>query len=251
MSKRSVGLKIGLACVAMVGLVQAGLMTAYETDGKGQLTWQDIQSISYVDANKDGTIQTGEKVTFSITMHKQQYGDHDYDVLKVWIDGNTLLAPVTSDGTLLKDSGYPLIWDAGSNGNGNIANGGITKTFSFDYTFNTTGTHDFAAGVMCSADLARMSGLSLTGPDKGPSSDPFIIDGTKNDAPTTFDWSLWSINAHKDYNLYEYASNGWRLQGETERYRIPVTNVPEPSSFSLIFLGLASLAGSLAFRRKK
>lgn len=74
---------------------------------------------------------------------------------------------------------------------------------------------------MCSADL---SGLASSG---------------SWDNPDQADWDAWG------------PLQG-RFQGETEFWRLNVSNnVPEPGSFSLMFLGLTSLAGALFIRRKK
>lgn len=233
MSKRSVGFKIGLTLVAAIGLVQAGLITVTQTDSspdQGNITWQDIKSVSYTwnDVDGDGKVAVGDNVTFAIDMHKNTYGTHDYDALKVWIDGTPVNAPVSGNpAATIKGLNYPFIWDydATSPSHTGEAHINVDTLFKFDYSFSTTGTHNLVASVMCSRDLSDLY-------------------GDANDAPTITDWGLWRANEHA-------LNHG--LQGEDEQYQLSVVskNVPEASSFSLIFLGFMSLAGSLFIRRKK
>lgn len=230
MSKRSVGFKIGLALVATIGMVQADLISTTSSqfynvgDIKYNTDWQDIKSVTCVwnDVDNDRVLEVGEQVTFKVTMEKKYWGTHNYDALKTWIDNApTISAPYLDTKT--------FIWDYNS-GISDYSNGKKysykpwkkgTKSFGVSYTFTEAGQYDFGASVMCSSDL---SGLAASG---------------TWDNPNQADWDAWSplIN---------------RYQGETEFWRLNVSqNVPEPSSFSLIFLGLASLAGSLFIRRKK
>ena len=177
----------------------------------------------------------GEKVTFTVDMHKNFWGTHDYDALKVWIDGTPINPPAT---TLRTEQ---FVWDYNA-GIGNYTDGsyswkpwnGGDKYFSFDYTFSDAGTYDLTASVMCSRDL---SGL-------------FYVSGDRwNDNPSQWDWDAWTQDVH----LTTKGPWGSPLQGETERYQLTVAtqSVPEPGSASLMFLGLTCLVGVVGIRRKK
>jgi hypothetical protein len=193
---------------------------------KGDISWQDIAGTSYtfVDTNGDGKINVGEKVTFTVDMHKSNWGTHAFDALKFWIDGKS--------GNLLTGQGT-WVYDPTGNNLKYFNKPGDTysyrpwtggdKLFTFDYTFKTVGVFDIVASVMCSRDL---SGLV----------------GSADDKPTPADWNAWTESIH--------AQTGWR-QGETDRYKLTVvaSQVPEPQTYAMLLVGLG-LIGFMARRRK-
>jgi len=240
MVKRLGLFKIGIGCAAIVGMVQATPLTAIATYSDNNMAWQDIKgaSYTYVDGDNDGILETGEAVTFTVTMEKKNWGKHDFDALKVWIDKTPVNAPST---TLYTNN---FIWDfdpTNANANGTWYNTitkkwqdysyrpwtGGDKPFSFTYTFNTAGTYDITASAMCSSDLSAIVG-----------GNPW--DKTK--------WGAWKETVHSGPSVL-----GRAIQGETEVYELKVytQKVPEPSSFSLIFLGITGLIGAAFIRRKK
>jgi hypothetical protein len=223
----SIALKMGLATLATAAAIHASpiALTPY-ANYTANLSWQDIKSASYDwnDVNGNNVLEVGETVTFTVTMHKENWGMHDFDALKIWIDN----API-SGSTLYSQN---FIWDfnvADINANNDAFSykpwKGGDKAFSFDYIFATSGTFDLLASVMCSADL---SGLSPSG---------------SFDAPTNSDWNAWTPTVH--------GPNGSKVyQGETEIYRLQVHEaVPEPGTLALFGLGLAGFA--LLRRRNK
>ena len=85
-----------VGCVAVIGLAQAApVQLAPVSTVQGNTSWQDIKGTSYTfnDANHDGKLNVGETATFTIDMHKSNWGVHDFDALKFWIDlsGTNLL----------------------------------------------------------------------------------------------------------------------------------------------------------------
>lgn len=231
MLKKSDFLKIGIGCLAFAGMVNASVVPiAFNSSSvdQGITLWQDIKSVSasFQDANSDGLLETGEKVTFVVDMEKTFTGTHDFDALKIWVDKTPLNIPTS---TLYSNTG---IWDYNA-GVSDYTDAKYTnqlwtggdKIFSFDYTFSTYGSMEFSASVMCSRDLDL-----LAAPAYG------------KDTPDALDWAAWTENTHA-------AWTNPQLQGETEHYTFNV--VPEPSSLSLIVFGITSLAGALYMRRRK
>ena len=226
--------KVGIGCVAAVGLAQANTLTPVSTV-YGDTSWQNIGGTSYTftDTNHDGQINVGEKVTFTVDMQKTYWGIHAFDALKVWIDN--------SSGTNLSINQFR--WNFDPTHNNETATGwyvsptgqwvnndswkpwkGGDQLFSFDYTFTTAGSYDLVASVMCSADLSGLTGISQTALE------------------TNNDWSKWNENFH--------SLPGWK-QGETDRYQFTVvaSPVPEPQTYAMMLAGLG-LIGFTVRRRK-
>lgn len=238
MSGKALLRKTGLGAAVLWSVIRADpvSMTTIGTMSQGNLNWQDIAGVSYVwdDVNANSILEVGETVTFTVDMHKNHWGTHAYDALKVWIDETPINPPST---TLLTKQ---FTWDYNA-GIGNYTDGSYSwkpwndgdKYFSFDYTFADAGTYDLTASVMCSRDL---SGL-------------YYYSGNRwNDSPSQYDWDAWTQNVHQTTK----GAYGSALQGETERYQLNVAarSVPEPGSSTLMLLGLSCIVGLVGIRRK-
>jgi hypothetical protein len=266
--------KIGIAFVAVLGLVQASVVpiatvtpNATATYTQGNTNWQDISKTSYnwADANGNNLIDVGETVHFTIDMHKTYWGTHDFDAMKVWVDNTTLSLnnPVNvltknftwdfdkSNANMTNRNWYKNTtsgqWKQDDTWRKWIGTNGGTMSFSFDYTFQDAGTYDLVASVMCSRDLSGLTYWSGA------------TDAQRwNDAPTTNDWNAWTETVHsKKLANGQYATKGAYggvLQGETKKYSLTVykpKKIPEPNSLSLMLFGLSGIAGALFVRRNK
>lgn len=220
--------KAGVGCVALVGLAQAA-PTPLDviTNVQGNTSWQNIVGTSYEfnDANLNGQVNVGETVTFTIDMHKANWGVHDFDALKFWIDDSL--------GVNLSTNQFRWDFDAYTDNSNHAAYDYKPWTdgdqfFSFDYTFATAGVFDLTASVMCSADLSGLTGFS------------------QYNLATNDNWSAWNQDTHQIYK-----DHNWWLQGETETYQLTVVQqpVPEPETYAMLMLGLG-LMGAVARRRK-
>lgn len=198
-------------------------------------------------------INVGDEVTFDFTVHKTLWGVHTFDALKVWLDDEVIFADEWVFGETLKSKRHDKNHDTYSEysdytdayryeykkwsrsglvtktkcayNQGEVPNGGkkleslyyanADSTFSATYTFDDAGEFDLVARVVCSRDLA--------GSHPGLKSEDYRNDRSVFGKDTQY------------------------TQGETERLRIRVTNVPEPST--LILLGLSMFG--VAFMRQK
>lgn len=224
MRMKSLGLTFGIACLgAGLSVHAAPIVLTPTANYQKDLSWQEIKKTTYTfaDANANNQVDVGETVSFTVEMAKKNWGRHDFDALKVWI--NTQSAPSS---LLYTDKG---IWNFATGNNSPAFDYkpwlGGTKSFTFHYTFANAGLFDFTASVMCSADLSDLV-------------------GNKDDKPTTADWNAWAQNIH--------TLPGWR-QGETEKYTLQVhpAAVPEPGTMALFLLGFAGMAGFGRFLRRK
>jgi hypothetical protein len=220
-------LKAAVACIAFAGIVQATPVTLTKLwEYSGDETWQDIKSVScsFTDSDNDNILEVGEAVTFTVVVEKDNWGTHNYDALKIWVDA----LPGVESPYLATEN---FVWDynLGVNDYTNERKysskdwKGGTQSFSQTVTFNTAGDYAFAASVMCSRDLATLSSSGNV------------------DNPVSKDWDAWYSNIHQDKPY---------LQGEDKAYKITVyaQNVPEPGILTLLGCGILSLA---FFRRKK
>jgi hypothetical protein len=220
---------IGFAgCVAVIGLAQASTSLTYTHDYTGNMAWQDIKGTSYtfVDTNGDGQITVGETVTFIVDMHKTNWGTHDFDALKVWIDHTPVnLTPSQSEWHYDPSNVNQLFYGAGPADDFSYRpwTGG-DKFITFDYLTTAVGVLDLTVSVMCSRDLSWLTPYG------------------EMDKPTAQDWGAWYENIHRDM---------WWKQGETEDYQLTVvaSPVPEPQTYAMLLAGLG-LMGFMVRRRK-
>lgn len=213
-------------------------------------------------------LKVGDEVTFEFNVHKTLWGVHTFDALKVWLDEEDFYANEWVFGETHKtaridkthnlqtysdysdnpnayrysydEAKFPFIewetktknvYDESEIPKGDFWSGNQVRnvkkleslyyanadsTFSVTYTFEEAGEFDLVARVVCSSDLAG-------GGHPGLNSEVY-----RNDR------SAFKLN--QTYT-----------QGETERIRIRVTSVPEPSV--LILLGLSMFG--VAFMRQK
>lgn len=205
-----------IGCVAVMGLAQAIELTPVSTV-QHNLSWQNIGGTSYTfnDANGNGQINVGETVTFTVDMQKAHWGVHDFDALKFWIDSpneNLLTKQFVWDFDFGVDNSSHDLFDYKDWAGGD-------KLFTFDYTFSTTGIFNLTASVMCSADLAKLVGIS-------------------GDALMEANWDAWKSNpAAASY------------QGETIRYTLNVLPVPEPETYAMLLVGLGLLGFTTRSRK--
>lgn len=214
----------GFSLLLFVGVSQATILSTTVVRGPNDTSWQNIDKVSY-DAGADGIISLGEEVTFTVTMSKNNWGSHDFDALKFWIQDASTNAYVKTGEEKWDFNGYtdvtkewtddPLYGDKFFKDKDWT---GGTKDFSFTYTFNETGNYNIIQSVMCSRDLSNLV-------------DPI---GKGDDIPTVEDWAAWdpATVVH---------------QGLT---RMGTVKVPEPSTVSFLACGLMSLIGAAFFRRR-
>jgi hypothetical protein len=214
----------------VIGLAQATTLTPI-VNNQGNMSWQNIGGASYTfaDTNHNGQLNVNETVTFVIDMQKSNWGTHDFDALKVWIDHTAVSLDASKSEWHYDPSNENQKWFAQPGDTYSwrpwTQQDGGDKLISFDYKFTTAGTFDFTASVMCSRDLSSLN--SLGGMDQ----------------PVQADWNAWTENTHRDSLIL--------LQGETEKYQLTVvqTPVPEPETYAMMMAGLG-LMGFMVRRRK-
>lgn len=163
----------------------------------------------------DFSVEVGTNVEFQVEMYKENYGIHQFDALKLWLDDGT-------DDLFVTQETFDNIWTQKD------AFAGTYQYFNFDYKFDDAGDFNLTARVTCSQSLSR----AVEDEWERKTWYGFNIDNA-----TDADWAAWDKN------------DPWLYQGEKEVYKLSVTeNVPEPATLSLLGFGLLGLA---FIRRKK
>ena len=197
--------------------------------------WNGEDSAKAVDDSDDGvtwsvngseygndSVTAGDTVTFKFDVYKQYYGNHEYDLLKVWMDWGQDLS-FNNDSDVLTQQTWYVDPDKVDHDNptGGIADS--SKSFYQEVVIPTYAEGDFwlRARVLCNWDLD--SGYyNLTG-----------------------GYAFTDAQAINYYNAYDY----FGVQGEVEDWALTVVAapVPEPSTMLLFGAGLSALG---FYRRK-
>lgn len=254
MLKRFLGIAVGLVGMANASLVSTG-PASYGTATHETSQWQRLGNTDGNDGvtwainggvfGNFSNITEGDLVVFKFDVYKEYWGVHTFDALKVWLDTD-------QDGTYNDESvflkgevdfnrdnpnlpgqqswyinpGWEEPWRYQNPVTGvNDGTGpdrllsGLDSYFISDAITALAGTLNLRARVTCSDDLAGAGQQAFP------------------DVPAN--WDL--LQATGDIG-----------QGEVEDWQLSVSKkVPEPSSFSLMLVGLLSMGGALFIRRKK
>lgn len=274
-------LKIGLGCLAVIGMAQADLMPVHETT-----KWQSIgrETIATPGSSNNGVFYSlddglswlgltsgieftvGQTVDFKVEIYKEFQGTHISDVAKVWLDdaemakGEWALASNGNKKTVTEwvQSGWwgynktttssyydGNVFDDSQNPITDLSKLTYLGSIGFTKTFTEVKEYELTARAMCSDDLSK-----VVTTDGNPQSGTITYIGTDNkthtktmNLPTAADWAAFTTEKPVS-----------PLQGEIETYRFTVRdipNVPEPGSLSLMLLGLTSLTGAYFIRKRK
>jgi hypothetical protein len=219
---------LGLSMILWVSSSYA-IPVSYGTATHDTTSWQDLSDgtdpygVSWsVDSGLTwgrDELFVGESVSFRFNMHKNNVGTHYADHMKAWVDwgqdGAFDVADKVAYGEhILADNETLGTWNTPDTTN---------ITYISDEVHLTTahaGETWLRAQVTCSHSIVKANGDS---------------------------WGAQWDPAYTDNYQTLFNPTGHYYQGETEEWKLTVTEVPEPSTLALFGFGLAAL---LASRRK-
>jgi hypothetical protein len=187
-----------------------------EDDGDNGVSWRVAGSS---DAFGNGDLTAGTSYEFQFVVTRSDEGNHDFDQLKAWVDwsgGDTNF----SSSEIIIDERWYKNEDITDTVNGNSGNG--NTDLPTDNNSDTSRT--YTSSPIAIPDYAVMNDVWLRA--------RIICEN--------------SLSTHdRDNNIF--LPTGWYHQGETEDYKLTITQVPEPTT---LFVFGSALIG-LVINRKK
>ena len=263
MSRTSFSFTSLLVCVGLVGIINAELIPAsYGTALHSDATWQQLGVSDILDDGVkwstdggttfgNGEINAGDNVIFKIDMYKDEWGYHDFDALRVWIDFGQDGTFNSSDLITLTNGG---VWDFTTTGGATPPNTFRSFYSTAPISFTNEGDYYLRARVTCSQELSQLDA-------------PYDYFGSQygtryvEQAPTQADWNAFTATVPLTRRVLTFQTTSWfgsrcsytrnlPGQGDAEDWKLKVVrhDVPEPTLVSLLGCGLLSL---VFVRRKK